>query len=189
MILNETVDNPDSEWIQKYREFADERKWTDWAVNKYTSELIEGSPYLNHGLAYPVRKRFQGPPTYHLIYATRSTAGLPVMNDLICAEEDVLFDDVWTRGGSQASLFPNFREDDVQARALRLKDEILNLGVANQGINRTNLITNMVIMRPGEFKTKHYRQVILQLEKEGKAVFAGKETNRDKGLRAITFQS
>lgn len=190
MILNEDPGDPNPEWIQKYRQLADERAWTDWAVSKYTSELIKASHRnLNYGLAYPVRKRFQGRPTYHLIYATRSTAGLPVMNDLICAEEDALFDGVWNqRDGYEGSLFPTFREEDTKIRALGLKDEILGLGIANQRINRNDLIVNMVIRRPGEFKTKHYRQVILQLEKEGKAIFAGKETNRDKGLRAITFQ-
>jgi hypothetical protein len=64
------------------------------------------NPQLRYVLTYPVRETFRAAPKYHLVFVTRSDKGIPVMNDLLCIEDDDLYErtESPTRFG-QVSLF------------------------------------------------------------------------------------
>jgi len=191
-ILNEDPEDLSPQWLRQYHVLGKHSaRWLDWAVARYTQALVESSPFLKYGLAYPVRKKFGGFPTYHLIYATRHPAGLPVINDLLCAEEDRLFDDTWNfPSNGQMPMFATSRDDEIRQKAMQLEDEIREYGLQHQGSSRQAITQEMVIRRPAEFKVKHYREVIDQLENFGKAQYGrmGTGTGRDdKSTRPISF--
>jgi hypothetical protein len=132
-----------------------------------------------------VRETYRANPKYHLVFATRAYKAIPIMNDLLCTEEDDLF----AKAGAvakhgQLSFFGTIRQSERDGRLAGLLEEIHAYGLAHQACRRPELMRYFLLKYFGEFKQKHYRQVLDKLVKDGRARFAhGRQNDYD----PITF--
>lgn len=173
------------EWlVMRDRLSSDE--WEEWAVNRYMELMQEASPYRKYGVAYPVREKLGGGVKYYLVFASRAMDAFPLMSDFICTEEDDLHlqAEIASRRPGQTSMFAPMHVDKREARLATLIEEIHAYGMAHQGINRKHLIEEFSYRYLGEFKQKHYRQMLERLVKDKRAEFGVGE----KDLAPITFR-
>lgn len=179
-ILGENPDDPEPEWTRQFR-MMDPVDWEYWAVERYMQRMQEISTHIRYTVAYPIREKYRSNPKYFLVFATRSIKAVRVMNDLLCTEEDSLFDRweaIDSRG--QYSIFGLLREAENDDRLRELLDEIHAYGKAHQRCTREDLLNHFVEEQFGQFKQKHYRQAITKLVKAGRARFAnGRSNDRD----------
>jgi three-Cys-motif partner protein len=161
-------DSSDPIWIRKWEESnRDSSIWLEWVLEFYKDQLLHNSKF-QFALDYPIREEFGGRPKYHLIFASRHPKAISVMNDLLCEEEDLLFSKV-AGGGLQTSFLPRFRESQRETESRMLLDEVYEFGLAHQGISLEKIVQHFALKKFAQFKTKHYRQVIRQLESQGRA--------------------
>ena len=173
------------EWrVMRDRLNSDE--WEEWAVNRYLEQMQVASPHLKYGMAYPVREKVGGGVKYYLVYASRAMDAFPLMSDFICTEEDDLRlqAEIASRHPDQMGMFAPRHVTDREARFATVIEEIHTYGMAHQGVNRKHLIEEFSYRYLGEFKQKHYRQMLDQLVKEKRAEFGlgGKD------IAPITFR-
>ena len=171
-VLGEDPDDDNPEWLQEYRRLNNDLKWEQWAVSRYGARLLEESSQLKHVVSYPIREKLGASPKYYLTFATRSRRPMPIINDILCTEEDDLFDNIsLTSNSQQLSFLHTFRQSAEESRLARLMEEIHSYGLANQGCSRVQLIENFVFRYPTELKKKHYRNAIDRLVESGRAQF------------------
>ncbi len=185
-VLGEDPAAAPPEWLREWQRLDDPLRWETWAAGAYARRLLERSPYLQYALSYPVRETYRANPKYHLIFATRSAKPIPIMNDFICTEEDDLFSktELVTRGG-QTSFLGAVRESEHAERLAATVEEVHAYGLAHQGCTRPQLIQHFVRRNFGQFKQKHYRQMVDKLVRDGRASFAnGRPNDHD----PITFR-
>ena len=151
----------------------------------YKERLRGRSAHLGYALAYPIRETFRSNPKYYLVFATRSMKAIPIMNDILCSEEDALFERTEAvRLDGQSTFFGSLRDDELQFRLAGLTEEIHRFGVAHQGSIRPKIVEYFIMEKFGQFKVKHYHNAIAKLVKERRAKFAnGRQNNND----PITF--
>jgi three-Cys-motif partner protein len=184
-VLGEDPDNQTPEWLAEWHRLGKNgRRWEAWAVQTYIQRLGDNSSHFQYGLNYPIRERYDAPPKYHLVFATRSAHAIPIMNDFVCTEDEGLFDAYLAqRGGFQLGLFGEAVAHQPDTTVSALLDEIHMYGLCRQGCSRNDVINHFALERFGQFKKKHYRQAIDQLEATGRATFG--EGTRD--TAPITF--
>lgn len=184
-VLDEDPSNPDPVWLKEWRRLDDPVAWEAWAAQAYMELLTRHSPHLKFSHSYAVRESYHASPKYYLVFATRAWEAVPIMNDLVCTEEDDLFarTETMTKDG-QFTMFPAMREMEHNERLDDLLREIHSYGLSHQGCCRQELIRHFITEKFGQFKQKHYRQAVDRLVSEGKARFASQQ-RRD--LDPITF--
>jgi hypothetical protein len=145
------------------------------------------SPHLEYGLAYPIRARHKGGVKYYLVFASRAKDGFVFMNDFICTEEDDLRlqAEIAARAPGQQSLFGPVHEAERDIHMKDLINEIHTYGLSHQGCTREQVIQDFVLRYFGDFMQKHYRRLIDDLVREGRAEFG---SGKDKDHRRITFK-
>jgi three-Cys-motif partner protein len=173
-VLGEDPDDGNPEWLQQWKALNDSAKWEQWAALAYGKRLRSENPQLQYVLTYPVRETFRAAPKYYLVFVTRSDKGIPVMNDLLCTEED----DLYERTGAwappeQLSMLPDRREEERDRRLAELLDEMHTWGRNHQGCNRARLIRHFVFENFGTLKQKHYRYAFGQLMDAGRVRAVG----------------
>lgn len=172
-------------WLAAWRELRDPLAWERWAATWYQERLLAEAPHLQFAVAHPVRDRFRANPKYFLVFATRHYDAIPIMNDLICREEDDLFDRTAAFGANgQMSLEAVLRPVEQDDRLARLKQEILEYGSQHQGLNREQMLRHFVLRDFGELKRKHYFRAIDALCQEGRARY---ENGRPRNEARISF--
>lgn len=173
-VLGENRDDGNPQWLQQWRSLRNSEKWEEWAAMTYGRRLSAENPQLRYILTYPVRETFRSPPKYHLVFLTRSDKGIPIMNDLLCTEDD----DLYERTGSSAPpgqllLLGDAREEERERRLAALLDEMHAWGKDHQGCNRDELIRHFVFANFGTLKQKHYRDAFSRLRDAGRVRFNG----------------
>lgn len=172
-VLGEDPDEDNPEWLREYRCLNNGLKWEQWAAKRYAERLLEASSHLQYVVSYPIREKHGANPKYHLTFATRSRHPMPIMNDILCTEEDDLFDGIKLSGSSsQMSFLYAFRQSDQEGRLAKLVEEIHSYGLVHQGCSRDRLIEDFVFKYPAELKKKHYRKALDHLVQSGRAQFA-----------------
>ncbi len=185
-VLGEDPAAASPEWLREWQRLGDPIHWETWAASTYAGRLLERSPHLRYALSYAVRETYRANPKYHLIFATRSDKPIPIMNDLICTEEDDLFSktELVAKGG-QLSFLGTLRASAHDDRLTAMAEEIHAYGVGHQGCTRPQIIRHFLLQNFGQLKQKHYRQVLGQLVQDGRATFAnGRQNDHD----PITFR-
>jgi three-Cys-motif partner protein len=185
-VLGEGPTDPDPAWLREWRRLRDPIRWERWAADAYRRELVGRSPHLRRAFAYPVREAVGANPKYYLIFASRSDEAILVMNDLVCSEDDDLFERSESiRADGQASFFRVLREDERESRVRAVLENIYSYGSANQGCTREDVIRHFVLEeeRFGELRKKHYRAAIDILVRQGRAKFAGKAPKDEDAIR------
>jgi len=189
-ILEGSKTPPEREWLVQWRQMQNPVLWERWAVNRYGQRLLESSQSLKFAVPYPIRDTFDSSPKYYLLFLTRSEEALVVMNDLLCIEDENLFaTTVATTKSGQASFMGIFREHDLQQRLIDLGKELHEYGSSHQRCPRREIIKHFVTTEHfGDFKTKHYRQVLGSLVKDGLAEFTGiRRGRREKDDEELVF--
>jgi len=177
-VLGEDPQDPEPEWLRAWRRIGDPVAWESWAVSSYTARLQSMSREIEHTVAYPIRETFRSSPKYFLVFATRSYKAIPIMNDILCTEEDDLFAKAETVAkNGQFTLFPALRDSERVAHLAALLDEMHAYGRAHQGCSRPQLIRHFLLQKFGQFKQKHYRQAMDKLVTDGRALFANGRAN------------
>jgi three-Cys-motif partner protein len=161
--------DPRPAWLEAWHRIGDAVKWEEWAANEYVVRLQRENPRL-HGLSFPVRETFRSNPKYYLVFLTRADEAVLAMNEFMCTEDEDLFarTEAITRHG-QATLFPEFREDEQGRKLTAILKEMHAHGRAHQGVCRDELIKALVFAHFGEFKQKNYRDAFARLLKSGRA--------------------
>lgn len=168
-VLGENPDDRDRQWLRQWKSLGDSAKWEEWAAMAYGTRLSAENPQLRYILTYPVREGFRAAPKYYLVFVTRSDKGIPVMNDLLCIEDD----DLYERTGSSAppgqlSMLGDPREEEREHRLQGLLDEMHVWGKDHQGCNRDALIRHFVFANFGTLRQKHYRDAFGRLKEAGR---------------------
>jgi hypothetical protein len=168
-VLGENPDDDNPQWLQQWRMLRDSAQWEQWAAIAYGRRLSAENPQLQYILTYPVRESFRSAPKYHLVFLTRSDKGIPVMNDLLCIEDDDLYErtESPSRFGQQ-SLFGDPREEKRERRLEQLLDEMHAWCKEHQGCNRDALIKHFVFTNFGTLRQKHYRDAFGRLQESGR---------------------
>lgn len=184
-ILGDDPEDEFPEWLAM-RDRLTSGEWEEWAVKRYMDLLHAASPHLKYGMAYPVRPKLGGGVKYYLVFASRAMDAFPLMNDFICTEEDDLHlqAEIASRPPGQMSMFGPVHVTEREARSASLIEEIYAYGIARQGISRKHLIEEFSFRHLGEFKQKHYRQMLDKLVRDKRAEFGAGEKN----LAPITFR-
>ncbi|MEA2511116.1 MAG: hypothetical protein QOJ59_603 [Thermomicrobiales bacterium] len=135
--------------------------------------MKDASPHLKYGKSYAVRERHGGGVKYYLVFATRSMDAFPIMTDLVCTEEDdlALQAEIAARAPGQLSMFAPVHVSKREERYASVIEEILAYGLANQGINRTDLIEEFSYRYMGEFRQKDFRFMVERLVDGKRAKF------------------
>lgn len=168
-VLGEDPNDAYPRWLQAWESLGDAIEWEEWAASAYGHRLKRESPSLRYGLAYAVRESFFSNPKYYLVFLTRSEKAVPVMNDLICIEDDDLYERTASPGrDGQMSLFGSPREEERGRRLEQLLDEMHVWGKAHPGCCRAELIQHFVFANFGVLKQKHYRDAFSRLRQAGR---------------------
>lgn len=185
-VLGEDPMDQAPEWLDQWHRLnKNGTKWEKWAVNKYIERLVNRSPHLSRAVAYPVRERYDSSPKYYLIFASRYPKAFSIVNDLVCTEEDNLFERTdAAKRGPQMSLFESERLSGQETRLQETLDEIHAFGLANQGCLRPHIIDHFIMKDFGALKIKHYRRAVGELVAQRRARFSN---NRANDNDAITF--
>jgi three-Cys-motif partner protein len=178
-VLGDDIRDPIPEWLYE-RNRLTTREWEEWVVQRYIDHLKGLSRDLVHGLAHAVREKHGGGAKYYLIFASRSKAPFPFMNDFICTEDDDLRlkAELAKRPAGQQAMFEPAHETARQERFRELMNEIHEYGLEHQGCSSSDIIEDFSIVHLGEFMQKHYRHMIDELVAEGRA-----EIEPAKGVR------
>lgn len=184
-VLGEAPGNPEPDWLKEWYRLNDPIAWEGWAARRYAALLTRLSPFLKFSVSYAVRDSYLANPKYYLVFATRAWEAVEAMNDLVCTEEDNLFEttEAVTMTG-QFTMFATLRETEHNDALDYLLRRMHSYGLAHQGCCRKELIRHFMAEHFGQFKHKHYRQALDRLVAEGKARFAGQQK---KDLNPITF--
>jgi three-Cys-motif partner protein len=172
-ILGDDPGDPLPEWLHMRNTLSSSDEWEEWAVQRYLELMRKAGPHLKYGLAYPVRPKHGGGVKYYLVFATRSMDAFPIMTDLICTEEDdlALQAEIASRPLGQVSMFGPVHVSKRQERYTAVIEEIHAFGLANQGVNRTDLIQEFSYRYLGEFRQKDFRFMVEQLVRVQRAEF------------------
>lgn len=160
--------DPNPTWLEAWHRIDDTVKWEAWAANAYVLRLQCENLGL-HGLTYAVRETFRSNPKYYLVFLTRADEAVLAMNEFMCTEDENLFvrTETFTPAG-QATLFPEFREDQQSRKLAAILDEMYAYGRAHQRICRDDLIKALIFQHFGEFKQKNYRDAFGELLRSGR---------------------
>ncbi len=171
-ILGEDQNNPNPEWLQMRQRLTSDQ-WEEWAVKRYIGLMQDASPHLKYGVAYAVREHHGGGVKYYLVFATRSMDAFPFMTDFICTEEDdlALQAEIASRPTGQLSMFAPMHISKREERYNKVIEEIHTYGLANQGINRTDLIQEFSYRFMGEFRQKDFRFMVDRLVESKRVEF------------------
>ncbi len=114
-------------------------------------------------VAYPVREAIGKAPKYYLLYCTRHSDGISLMNDFICEEEDQMIEESTAIPlGKTGSLFSIF--DSVQTKENERRERLRTLIL--EGFRETKTTTRGKIKKRlkhiefGKFHEKDYNAVV-----------------------------
>lgn len=189
-VLGEDPSNPNPEWARQKLVLSTE-SWADWVVHRYLNQIQLLSPRLQYGFSYPIREKLNSGTKYYLILATRSMDAFPLMTDFICTEEDnlELEFEMENRKQGQLSFFEPRPTLKRQERFPVVIEEIHNFGLSHQKCTRKEVIEQFSLRYLGQFKQKHFRYMIDELVRTGRASIAEKgASGLDRGDREITFR-
>jgi three-Cys-motif partner protein len=177
LVLGEDPRDMGGGWLAEWYRIGDPAGWEEWAVREYAHRLLNRSPHLLYALPYGVRETFRSRPKYYLLFATRYRGAVPLMNDVVCMEDENLFANTEAIQRGQLTMLSEFRDDERTQRLRDLMDEIYDYGVTHQGTSRDSIIEYFAVENFGVFMKKHYREAINALVKQGRARFAQGRAN------------
>lgn len=186
-VLGDDIRDPLPEWLHQ-RQRLSTSEWEAWVVSRYFQHLTGLSRDLVYGVSHAVREKQGGGAKYYLIFASRSKAPFPFMNDFICTEDDELSRkaELGKRPLGQTLMFEPAHEAARRDHFEEMMDEIHTYGLAHQGSTTASIIEDFSITHLGEFMQKHYRRMIDALVTEGRAEIAPIQGVK-KELRPIQF--
>jgi hypothetical protein len=186
-VLGDDIRDPLPEWLHE-RNRLSTREWEAWVVQRYIDHLKGLSRDLVHGLSHAVRESHGSGAKYYLIFASRSKAPFPFMNDFICTEDDDLRlrAEIAKRPPGQQAMFEPAHETARRERFREIMNEIHGYGLAHQDTSTKDIIEDFSILHLGEFMQRHYRHMIDELVAAGRAEIEPAKGVR-KELRRIRF--
>lgn len=179
-VFGDQPDDPAPMWLQEWQRAEGQRSavWRQWAAEHYAQRLRERSKYLKYSIAYPMRPEYNHIPKYHLVFASRVLDPIPIINDLLCTEEDKLFDDVKLGVPGQMDMFAGTDFDRVRVQLSSLTDELYEFGLLHQRCTREDIYAAYALKHPMRYKMRHHRAALDQLVELGKARFLGSKADQ-----------
>jgi three-Cys-motif partner protein len=136
----------------------------DIMVNEYKQNLKKFGFQV---VAYPIREELNSHPKYHFVHCTRHYAGVQLMNDFICEEEDRLYGEhvegKLSLFAAEASL-----ENVIRDRRKTLRRLIEKYLVDKKDVTRGKIIAALIRGEPGLFHTKDVGEVVKDLLSENR---------------------
>ena len=116
---------------------------------------------------------------YHLVYCTRHTDGVELMNDFVRQEEDLLYGE---HIESRLTLFEpeNLANEEINSRRQKLRSIMRNYLEKQQTVTREQVIKNLILEYFGYFDSKDYRAVFKEFINSGKLTTTDMKTRIDK---------
>jgi len=187
-ILAEDPAAPEPEW-QRQDRLLSTSEWETWVVDRYKSLLLGPGSQLKYARSYPVRATHKGGVKYYLVFASRSLRAFSAMTDFVCSEEDELSfkEELAARAPGQRSFFDPIHESERADRSKGIIEEIYRYGLANQNCTTAQIIDQFSYRYFGRFKQKHFRSLVGELVREGRAEIGG-DTSTPKDRCPIRFK-
>ena len=184
-LLGYDIHDPSPEWLHQLNKLG-RVKWQDWIVDRYIDQIRQRNPSLRYGKSYPVRTRHRGSIKYHLVFMSRYKPAFTLMSDFVCTEQDqlALKAEESRAGIGQLSFLLPQHLTDRERRYSAVANELHLFGLKNQDRTRGYYIDEFAFNYFGEFSQRHFRQMIDQLEQQGRLKF-GEGSKRD--ARPIRF--